>query len=156
MFNALCFLRLKEFCFLGILYYAVFKYLTHTQNQNNRVNPRIAITETQPLAFGQTWFTFSHFGGIKYFKANPWHPVILSHIHTSICISKKELTYIATVPFLHRVKLKLLKSFSTQLCSEFPNCFSQKYFCNLCVKSYLLKTLIRLVNSSAWNYSMTF
>lgn len=106
MFNALCFLRLKEFCFLGILYYAVFKYLTHTQNQNNRVNPRIAITETQPLAFGQTWFTFSHFGGIKYFKANPWHPVILSHIHTSICISKKELTYIATVPFLHRVKLK--------------------------------------------------
>lgn len=106
VFNALCFLRLKEFCFLGILYYAVFKYLTHTQNQNNRVNPRIAITETQPLAFGQTWFTFSHFGGIKYFKANPWHPVILSHIHTSICISKKELTYIATVPFLHRVKLK--------------------------------------------------
>ena len=106
MFHALCFLRLKEFCFLGILYYAVFKYFTHTQNQNNRVNPRIAITETQPLAFGQTWFTFSHFGGIKYFKANPWHPVILSHIHTSICISKKELTYIATVPFLHRVKLK--------------------------------------------------
>lgn len=102
-------LRLKEFHFFGILYYAVFKYHTHTHthNQNNRVNPRIAVTETQQLlAFGQTWFTFSHFGGIKYFKANPWHPVILSHIHTSICISKKELTYIATVPFLHRVKLK--------------------------------------------------
>lgn len=43
------------------------------------MNPNIAITEIQQLlTFGQTCFTVSHFGGMKYFKANPWHPVILS------------------------------------------------------------------------------